>query len=204
MEQPDKLHSRLALKVQEFFYLQRSWWLASNDMNEELATLQAMMETLVDIMGADSTRAYTLVSYVQKVLPCQDPLGMGYAVKIFAQHNFAPRVGIKCSIISGNSCTTRYENFLRFLQQAQKGLKLGTFDAIHGSLLGIKEVISEGLMLMCPQFQEISDLILTYKDHQEALVRHAVVELILTLASYNSTEHSSTHLYQCHVASAIK
>ncbi|MBW0554921.1 hypothetical protein O181_094636 [Austropuccinia psidii MF-1] len=54
-------------------------------MNEELATLQAMMETLVDIMGADSTRAYTLVSYVQKVLPCQDPLGRGYAVKIFAQ-----------------------------------------------------------------------------------------------------------------------
>ena len=36
-------------------------------------------------MGEDTTRAYKLVSYVQKVLPCQDPLVMGYAAKIFGK-----------------------------------------------------------------------------------------------------------------------
>lgn len=34
-------------------------------------------------MGDDSNRAYKLVSYVQKVLPCSDPLVMTYAAKIF-------------------------------------------------------------------------------------------------------------------------
>lgn len=244
---------------------------SSNDMNEKLGALQAM-EKLIDIMGEDTNRAYKLVSYVQKVLPCQDPLVMGYAAKIFARlcskggnlmlenvrkqlvrviewlqgerkeerrHAAAlllreivrvppssviydalpdlldnlwtamrdPKVVIRevaSDALAGLLCftstresTTRDECFLMVLQQAQKGFKLGTSDAIHGSLLGIKELILEGGTFMRPRFPEISDQILTYKDHREALVRRAVVELIPTLASYNSTEFSSTYLYQC-------
>ncbi|KAI9604455.1 hypothetical protein KEM48_000690 [Puccinia striiformis f. sp. tritici PST-130] len=244
---------------------------SSNDMNEKLGALQAM-EKLIDIMGEDTTRAYKLVSYVQKVLPCQDALVMGYAAKIFARlcskggnlmlenvrkqlvrviewlqgerkeerrHAAAlllremvrvppssviydalpdlldnlwtamrdPKVVIRevaSDALAGLLCftatresTTRDECFLMVLQQAQKGFKLGTSDAIHGSLLGIKELILEGGTFMRPKFHEISDQILTYKDHREALVRRAVVELIPTLASYNSVEFSSTYLYQC-------
>ncbi|KAI8458016.1 atypical/PIKK/FRAP protein kinase [Phakopsora pachyrhizi] len=243
---------------------------SSNDMNEKLGALQAM-EKLIDIMD-DNSRAFKLVSFVQKVLPCQDSLVMAYAAKIFARlcskggnsmldnvrkqlirviewlqgerkeerrHAAAlllrelvrvpptsviydalpdlldniwtamrdPKVvirevasdalaGLLCFTASRES-TTRDECFSMVLQQAQKGFKLGTSDAIHGSLLGIKELILEGGTFMRPRFQEISDQILSYKDHREALVRRAVVELIPTLASYNSTEFSVTYLYQC-------
>ncbi|MBW0475655.1 hypothetical protein O181_015370 [Austropuccinia psidii MF-1] len=286
----DELRSRAALEVQQFVlsssrgvtgdsftkvYNEVSGRIqiavSSNDMNEKLGALQAM-EKLIDIMGEESGRAYKLVSYVQKVLPCQDPLVMGYAAKIFARlcskggnqmldsvrkqlvrviewlqgerkeerrHAAAlilrelvkvspssviydalpdlldnlwtamrdPKVVIRevaSDALAGLLCftatresTTRDECFLMVLQQAQKGFKLGTSDAIHGSLLGIKELILEGGTFMRPRFQEISDQILTYKDHREALVRRAVVELIPTLASYNSAEFSSTYLYQC-------
>lgn len=52
---------------------------------------------------------------------------------------------------------------------------------------------------MRPRYQEICDQVLTYRDHREALVRRAVVELIPTLASYNVSEFTSSYLHKCMV-----
>lgn len=80
--------------------------------------------------------------------------------------------------------------------QAQRGFKSNTPEAIHGSLLGYKELFLEGKMFMHERYTEVCDQILSFKDHRDPLVRRAVVELIPTLASYNHADFAAHYLHK--------
>lgn len=80
--------------------------------------------------------------------------------------------------------------------QAQRGFKYNTPEAIHGSLLGYKELFLEGKMFMHERYAEVCDQILSFKDHRDPLVRRAVVELIPTLASYNHADFAAHYLHK--------
>ncbi|BGP55274.1 hypothetical protein JCM8202_000651 [Rhodotorula sphaerocarpa] len=90
----------------------------------------------------------------------------------------------------------RSEMFGMVYDQAQRGLRLHTPEAIHGSLLGYKELFLEGKMFMNDRYTEVCDQILSFKDHRDPLVRRAVVELIPTLASYNHADFSAHYLHK--------
>lgn len=49
---------------------------------------------------------------------------------------------------------------------------------------------------MHERYIEVCDQIFFYKDHRDPLVRRAVIELIPTLASYNSTEFKELFLHK--------
>ncbi|KAK4703758.1 serine/threonine-protein kinase mTOR, partial [Phenoliferia sp. Uapishka_3] len=91
---------------------------------------------------------------------------------------------------------SRQEAFLMVFEQAQRGFKLNTPEAIHGSLLGYKELFVEGRTFMHERYNAVCDQILQYKDHRDPLVRRAVIELIPTLASYNSLEFIDHYLHK--------
>ena len=110
----------------------------------------------------------------------------------------------------------RADMFGMVYDQAQRGLRLNTPEAIHGSLLGYKELFLEGKMVrnsklrsprlpmltksifqfMHDRYTEVCDQILSFKDHRDPLVRRAVVELIPTLASYNHADFTAHYLHK--------
>ncbi|BGP07821.1 phosphatidylinositol kinase-related protein kinase tor1 [Rhodotorula toruloides] len=90
----------------------------------------------------------------------------------------------------------RADMFGMVYEQAQRGFKLNTAEAIHGSLLGYKELFLEGKMFMHERYTEVCDQILSFKDHRDPLVRRAVVELIPTLASYNHADFANLYLHK--------
>lgn len=49
---------------------------------------------------------------------------------------------------------------------------------------------------MQDRFQEVCNQILLYRDHRDAGVRRAVIELIPTLASYNDIEFTAHYLHK--------
>lgn len=90
----------------------------------------------------------------------------------------------------------RNDMFTMVYDQAQRGFKSNTPEAIHGSLLGYKELFLEGKMFMHERYTEVCDQILSFKDHRDPLVRRAVVELIPTLASYNHADFAAHYLHK--------
>ncbi|GAA5848144.1 hypothetical protein JCM3766R1_000463 [Sporobolomyces carnicolor] len=90
----------------------------------------------------------------------------------------------------------RNDMFGMVYDQAQRGFKYNTPEAIHGSLLGYKELFLEGKMFMHERYAEVCDQILSFKDHRDPLVRRAVVELIPTLASYNHADFAAHYLHK--------
>ena len=91
---------------------------------------------------------------------------------------------------------SRDEAFGMVFEQAQRGFKLGTAEAVHGSLLGYKELFLQGKAFMQPRFSAVCDQILAYKDHRDPLVRRAVIELAPTLASYDRDAFVSQYLHK--------
>ncbi|GAA93365.1 uncharacterized protein L969DRAFT_91224 [Mixia osmundae IAM 14324] len=88
------------------------------------------------------------------------------------------------------------EWYIMVFEQAQRGFKMATPDAIHGSLLGYQELFLRAGMFMHARYIEVCEQIFSYKDHRETLVRKAVIELIPTLASYNHTEFIAHYLHK--------
>ncbi|KAM0752153.1 FAT-domain-containing protein [Meredithblackwellia eburnea MCA 4105] len=91
---------------------------------------------------------------------------------------------------------SRAEAFNMVFDQAQRGFKLNTPEAIHGSLLGYKELIVEGKTFMYDRYGPVCDQIFLYKDHRDPLVRRAVIELMPTLASYNQNTFIEQYLHK--------
>ncbi|GJN89148.1 hypothetical protein Rhopal_002122-T1 [Rhodotorula paludigena] len=99
-------------------------------------------------------------------------------------------------IVTQRDSQYRHDMFAMVYEQAQRGFKLNTPEAIHGSLLGCKELFLEGKMFMADRYTEVCDQILSFKDHRDPLVRRAVVELIPTLASYNHADFTTQYLHK--------
>ena len=85
------------------------------------------------------------------------------------------------------------------LEQAQRGFSLNSPEAIHGSLLGYKELFVHGKWFMHDRYNDVCDHVLYFKDHRDSLVRRAVIELIPTLASYNHTQFTESYLHKAMV-----
>lgn len=88
----------------------------------------------------------------------------------------------------------------RIYQEIQYGFQINTVEAIHGSLLALKELLRKGGMYMQggTKYQEACDKVYLYKDHREptGLIRREVTILIPILASYHPTEFSGSYLHK--------
>lgn len=84
--------------------------------------------------------------------------------------------------------------YSRILEEVHKGLKLNTIEAIHGSLLALKELLVDSGMFMKDYYQDAGDVVLKYKDHRELLIRKTVITLIPLLATYNPTDFATLYL----------
>ena len=83
----------------------------------------------------------------------------------------------------------------KMYNEAVKGLKAGTVEYIHASLLVLKELLQQGGMYMQSHYQATCDTIYRFRDHRDAGIRKTVVLLIPDLANYAPTEFAVTHLH---------
>ena len=80
--------------------------------------------------------------------------------------------------------------------EAIQGVKQGSVEYIHGSLLVIKELLQQGGMFMHEHYAEVCDIIFRQKDHRDVQIRRTVVLLIPELANYSPTEFAQSYLHK--------
>jgi serine/threonine-protein kinase mTOR len=84
----------------------------------------------------------------------------------------------------------------KIYDEAVQGIRMGTVESIHGSLLVIKELLQQGGMFMHDHYQEACDIVFRFKDHREPVIRRTVVLLIPELANYSPTDFAQTYLHK--------
>ncbi|KAI9778323.1 MAG: phosphatidylinositol kinase- protein kinase tor1 [Candelina submexicana] len=145
-----------------------------------------------------------LYAFVPQIFECiwvtlRDP-------KVLIRESAAEAASACFEIIAARDAQLRQQWFARIYEEALQGLKLNTTEAIHGSLLIIKELLLKGAMFMHEHHREACEIVLRYKDHREPLIRRQVVILIPILASYAPMEfvNSYLHKFMIHLQGQLK
>jgi FKBP12-rapamycin complex-associated protein len=84
----------------------------------------------------------------------------------------------------------------KIYKEAVDGIRVGTVENIHGSLLVLRELLLQGGMFMQEHYQEVCEIVFRHKDHREAVIRRSVVLLIPELANYSPSDFAQTYLHK--------
>lgn len=118
--------------------------------------------------------------------------------KVVIRETSAEVVGSCFKILHVRDQTQRTICLTRIYETAQEGLKKGTVENIHGSLLAYKELLTQGGMFIhiSDWYKPICERVLTlqYRDHRDPVIRRMVVELIPLLSSYAPKEFCNNYL----------
>jgi FKBP12-rapamycin complex-associated protein len=118
--------------------------------------------------------------------------------KVLIRESAAEAISACFEIISPRDSQMRQLWFGKVYDEILRGFQIGTNEAIHGSLLTMKELLDKSPMFMNEQkYKETVDTVLKYKDHRDTLVRREVVLIIPILAGYSPTEFATKYLHPC-------
>lgn len=84
--------------------------------------------------------------------------------------------------------------FMRVLEEAQNGFRIGTIEAVHGSLMVYRDLLESAGMFMQSRYGEVCDTILRYKDSKDQLIRRTVILIVPDLAKYDPSQFTERYL----------
>ncbi|KAI4644804.1 uncharacterized protein J4E78_009623 [Alternaria triticimaculans] len=118
--------------------------------------------------------------------------------KVLIRESAAEAISACFEIISPRDSQMRQLWFGKVYDEILRGFTINTNEAIHGSLLTMKELLDKSAMFMNDQkYKETVEHVLKYREHRDALVRREVVLIIPILAGYSPTEFATKYLHQC-------
>ncbi|UPX14327.1 Non-specific serine/threonine protein kinase [Ascochyta rabiei] len=118
--------------------------------------------------------------------------------KVLIRESAAEAISACFEIISPRDSAMRQLWFGKVYEEIFRGFSINTNEAIHGSLLTMKELLDKSAYFMNEsRFKETAETVLKYREHRDTLVRREVVLIIPRLASYSPTEFAAKYLHQC-------
>lgn len=116
--------------------------------------------------------------------------------RLFIREASAEAVSGCLKIIRERDQNMRFQWQTKIYDEARTGIKMGTAESTHGSLLVFKELLQQGGMFMHDHYPATCEIVFRMKDHRDPTIRHTVVHLIPMLANYSPTDFSQSYLHQ--------
>ena len=117
-------------------------------------------------------------------------------IKVLIRETASEAVSSCFEILLARDATVRTQWFAHMYQDAVSGLKAGSLEYVHGSLLIIKDLLLSGGMFMHEHYREACEIALQLKSHRDIKVRSEVVHIIPILASYAPHDFVQHHLHK--------
>ncbi|CAD6506377.1 BgTH12-07303 [Blumeria graminis f. sp. triticale] len=116
--------------------------------------------------------------------------------RLLIRQTAAEAISASFQIIRERDQSMRQTWQLKIYDGAVTGIRQGTVENIHGSLLVIKELLQQGGMFMHEHYQEVCEIVFRHKDHRDVHIRRTVVMLIPELANYSPSEFVQGYLHK--------
>ncbi|KAI6250061.1 Serine/threonine-protein kinase tor2 [Erysiphe necator] len=116
--------------------------------------------------------------------------------RLLIRQTAAEAISASFQIIRDRDQAMRQTWQLKIYDEAVTGVRQGSVENIHGSLLVIKELLQQGGMFMHEHYPEICELVFRLKDHRDVQIRRTVVMLIPELANYSPNEFAKNFLHK--------
>eukprot|EP01094_Clydonella_sp_ATCC50884_P002485 TRINITY_DN1189_c0_g1_i1.p1 TRINITY_DN1189_c0_g1~~TRINITY_DN1189_c0_g1_i1.p1 ORF type:complete len:2421 (+),score=972.86 TRINITY_DN1189_c0_g1_i1:126-7265(+) len=103
-------------------------------------------------------------------------------------------------LISERRSRQRNQWYDKIWQKALLGLKEGSTEAVHGSLLAIGELLKNAVEFMHNRYKEVSESVLKFKEYSKndkGLVRRCVMSIMPILAEFDPVEFHASYITTC-------
>jgi serine/threonine-protein kinase mTOR len=126
--------------------------------------------------------------------------------KVLIRETAAEALGVCLVIMKHRDQKNRDQWYAKILEEAKSGLRIGTTDAIHGSLLIFLQLLDTAGMFMHDSYRETCEVVLRLKDNRDHGIRKLTIKMIPCLAKYNPTEfvNSYLHKFMMHLQAQLK
>eukprot|EP00842_Homolaphlyctis_polyrhiza_P006138 jgi/Hompol1/6525/HPOL_002279-RA len=141
-----------------------------------------------------TSNASTIVySFIPQIL---DSLWAGLRdPKISIREGAAEALSECLGLVQARDNQLRRQLYRKVFEEAYKGFKMSTADAIHGSLLAIRELLMHTTKLADgSRYSEVCDVVMKLKEHREFTIRKAVITVIANLAQFDPEQFIEHHL----------
>ncbi|KAH9264533.1 hypothetical protein BASA83_012004 [Batrachochytrium salamandrivorans] len=88
----------------------------------------------------------------------------------------------------------RRQWYRRIFEEMQNGLKMSSSDAIHGSLLALRELLIHAPKFVEGRYTEVCEIVLRYREHRETLIRQTIIQIIPDLALFDPVQFANNYL----------
>lgn len=109
-------------------------------------------------------------------------------VRLLIRQTAAEAIAASFQIIRERDSDLKRVWMNRIYDEAVSGVRQGSVEHVHGSILVIKELLQQGGMFMHDHYFEVCGIVFRLKDHKDPHIRRTVVILIPELANYSPTE----------------
>lgn len=176
----------LAAEIVEFEVTRALEWLQSDRQ-------EARRHSAVLMIAALAKSSKTLLyAYVNQII---DVIWVGLRdSKVAIRLDAADALCACLKILVGRDTNAQQKCYRKIYDEAQAGLRIGTTDDIHGTLLAFRELLRTAGMFMQPYYSEVCEIVLRYKDHKDLLVRRTVIQILPILAQYSPIEFTKKYL----------
>ncbi|KAJ3373228.1 phosphatidylinositol kinase- protein kinase tor1 [Kappamyces sp. JEL0680] len=139
------------------------------------------------VLSELTKNAPTLIySYIPQIL---DLIWIGLRdSKVAIREGAADALNSCLGLVQVRENSLRRQWYKKIFDEVQKGLKLSSADAIHGSLLALRELLNGSAKYIDARYADICEIVLRYKEHKDALIRKTVMVMIPDLANLDVQE----------------
>lgn len=117
--------------------------------------------------------------------------------KVMIRESAANTISQSFTILMARDPQARQKWLTRTYEEIDRGFQHNTVEAIHGSLLALKELLLQGGMFMHgTRYKEACERILSYRDHRDPLIRREVVYILPILAGYAPKEFCNGYIHR--------
>lgn len=106
--------------------------------------------------------------------------------KVWTRESGALTLGAYLALVYSRESSSRNMWYRRLYDDAMRGIKAGSVENVHGSLLMLKELIEHTGSYLEPRYSELAELIFQFRDHKDPLIRKTVIQLQPFLAQFDS------------------
>jgi len=119
--------------------------------------------------------------------------------KVVIREGAADALSVCLVLIQQRESSSRNNWYTKILEEAQKGLKFGSSDTVHGCLLVIRELLLHTGNFMNKYYKDITEIVIKNRDNKDSLIRRTVISLMSDLANFDSQTFVDNYLDNCMV-----
>ncbi|KAK5667368.1 phosphatidylinositol kinase-related protein kinase tor1 [Batrachochytrium dendrobatidis] len=115
--------------------------------------------------------------------------------KINIRESAAEALSECLTLVQARETQYKRQTYKSIFEECQRGFKMVSADALHGSLLALREILTHTTKFMDGgRYNDVCETIMRFKEHKDLMIRKTVISVISNIAQFDPDQFVEKHL----------